>query len=148
MPCHRVYHAVDSSHHHQASFPEACKNYLWGTKSAELAADSRAHGDNFHQAEERDTSHVNEAGFGDDYVPMSTLPSILLGMERKLTADCTRTNRWGLSVRGMPLTGRVCCKKLAVDWVCHQMEPGYSGKPLTTLPWSEKLPTIPACCSG
>ncbi|XP_047393211.1 GRB2-associated-binding protein 2-like [Sciurus carolinensis] len=65
-----------------SSFPEACKNYLWGTKSAELAADSRAHGDNFHQAEERDTSHVNEAGFGDDYVPMSTLPSILLGMER------------------------------------------------------------------
>ncbi|MBZ3873439.1 GRB2-associated-binding protein 2 [Sciurus carolinensis] len=65
-----------------ASFPEACKNYLWGTKSAETSADSRAHGDNFHQAEERDTSHVDEAGSGDEYMPMSTLPSILLGMER------------------------------------------------------------------
>ncbi|MBZ3883089.1 GRB2-associated-binding protein 2 [Sciurus carolinensis] len=80
MPCCRVYHAVDSSHHHQASFPEACKNYLWGTKSAELSADSRAHGDNFHQAAEIDVGHLDEVVSEDEYMPMSTLPSILLVM--------------------------------------------------------------------
>ncbi|MBZ3876961.1 GRB2-associated-binding protein 2 [Sciurus carolinensis] len=82
MPWHTDFSAVDSSHCHQAFFPETCKHSLRGTESAGPSTQSRSLEDSFHQAAESDVGHLDEAGFEDEYMPRSTLPSILLAMER------------------------------------------------------------------
>ncbi|MBZ3868992.1 Coiled-coil domain-containing protein 138 [Sciurus carolinensis] len=65
-----------------AYFPETCKHSLRCTESAGPSTQSRSLGDSFHQAAESDVGHLDEAGFEDEYMPISTLPSILLAMKR------------------------------------------------------------------
>ncbi|MBZ3869112.1 GRB2-associated-binding protein 2, partial [Sciurus carolinensis] len=64
-------------------FPDICKHFLRVTESAGFSTESRSLGDSFHWAAESDVGHLDEAGSGDEYMPMSTLPSILLAMERE-----------------------------------------------------------------
>ncbi|MBZ3886106.1 GRB2-associated-binding protein 2 [Sciurus carolinensis] len=59
-----------------------CKHFLRVTESAGFSTESKNLGDNFHQAAESDVGHLDEVGFEDEYMPLSTLPSILLVMER------------------------------------------------------------------
>ncbi|MBZ3884797.1 GRB2-associated-binding protein 2 [Sciurus carolinensis] len=63
-------------------FPDICKHFLRVTESAGFSTESRSLGDSFHWAAESDVGHLDEAGSEDEYMPMSTLPSILLAMER------------------------------------------------------------------
>ncbi|MBZ3879088.1 GRB2-associated-binding protein 2 [Sciurus carolinensis] len=82
MPWCRDSSAVDSSHHHQAFFSETCKHSLRDTEIAGPFTQSRSLGDSFHQAAESHVGHLDEVGSEDVYMPMSTLPSTLLAMEK------------------------------------------------------------------
>ncbi|MBZ3874342.1 GRB2-associated-binding protein 2 [Sciurus carolinensis] len=50
MPWYRDFSAMDSSHHHQAFFPEICKHSLGDPESAGPSTESRSLGDCFHQS--------------------------------------------------------------------------------------------------